>query len=78
LTTTQLSLHRQKGPDVRLAAKLLQWKMNQSEEEAQEVEEQMQGCLRPATPIEQISARARQSEKLIAAGITLRRRSLQT
>jgi N utilization substance protein A len=72
---TQLSLAiGKKGQNVRLAAKLLGWKIDiKSEEETrQEVEQQMQAMSGgPTTPIEQISALGETIlEKLIAAGIT--------
>lgn len=72
---TQLSLAiGKKGQNVRLAAKLLGWKIDikSEEEKRQEVEQQMAGMGGgPSTPIEQVveitdSVR----EKLIAAGIT--------
>ncbi|WP_263383321.1 transcription termination factor NusA [Granulicella arctica] len=72
---TQLSLAiGKKGQNVRLAAKLLQWKIDikSEEEKRQEVEQQMQAMSGgPTTPVEQISALGEQIlEKLIAAGIT--------
>ncbi len=72
---TQLSLAiGKKGQNVRLAAKLLQWKIDikSEEEKRQEVEQQMQamGC-GPSTPIEQVVELGDSvMEKLIAAGIT--------
>ena len=72
---TQLSLAiGKKGQNVRLAAKLLGWKIDikSEEEKRQEVEQAMaamQGA--PQTPIEQISEIEHGTmEKLIAAGIT--------
>ncbi len=72
---TQLSLAiGKKGQNVRLAAKLLQWKIDikSEEEKRQEVEQQMQAMSGgPTTPIEQVSELGEQIlEKLIAAGIT--------
>src|ERR1700734_293267 len=72
---TQLSLAiGKKGQNVRLAAKLLQWKIDitSEEEKRQEVEQQMQAMSGgPATPIEQVSELGETIlEKLIAAGIT--------
>ncbi|GAC1362528.1 MAG: transcription termination factor NusA [Acidobacteriaceae bacterium] len=72
---TQLSLAiGKKGQNVRLAAKLLQWKIDikSEEEKRQEVEQQMQAMTGgPTTPIEQVTALGEQIlEKLIAAGIT--------
>ena len=72
---TQLSLAiGKKGQNVRLAAKLLQWKIDikSEEEKRQEVEQQMQAMGGgPSTPIEQVSELGEQIlEKLIAAGIT--------
>ena len=72
---TQLSLAiGKKGQNVRLAAKLLQWKIDikSEEEKRQEVEQQMQAMSGgPTTPIEQVTALGDQIlEKLIAAGIT--------
>jgi len=72
---TQLSLAiGKKGQNVRLAAKLLQWKIDikSEEEKRQEVEQQMQAMSGgPTTPVEQISALGEAIlEKLIAAGIT--------
>ena len=72
---TQLSLAiGKKGQNVRLAAKLLQWKIDikSEEEKRQEVEQQMQAMSGgPTTAIEQISELGETIlEKLIAAGIT--------
>ncbi len=72
---TQLSLAiGKKGQNVRLAAKLLQWKIDikSEEEKRQEVEQQMQAMSGgPTTPIEQITALDQTIlDKLIAAGIT--------
>ncbi len=72
---TQLSLAiGKKGQNVRLAAKLLGWKIDikSEEEKRQEVEQQMQAMGGgPATPIEQITELGEAvMEKLIAAGIT--------
>jgi transcription termination/antitermination protein NusA len=72
---TQLSLAiGKKGQNVRLAAKLLQWKIDikSEEEKRQEVESQMQAMTGgPTTPIEQVSELGEAIlEKLIAAGIT--------
>ena len=72
---TQLSLAiGKKGQNVRLAAKLLGWKIDikSEEEKRQEVEQQMQAMGGgPTTPIEQISELGESIlEKLIAAGIT--------
>jgi len=72
---TQLSLAiGKKGQNVRLAAKLLQWKIDikSEEEKRQEVEQQMQAMTGgPMTPIEQVTELGEQIlEKLIAAGIT--------
>jgi N utilization substance protein A len=72
---TQLSLAiGKKGQNVRLAAKLLQWKIDikSEEEKRQEVEQQMAGMGGgPATPIEQVVELGEAvMEKLIAAGIT--------
>src|ERR1700761_2368113 len=72
---TQLSLAiGKKGQNVRLAAKLLGWKIDikSEEEKRQEVEQQMQALQgAPTTPIEQIIALGDgMMEKLIAAGIT--------
>src|SRR5246127_3733003 len=72
---TQLSLAiGKKGQNVRLAAKLLGWKIDikSEEEKRQEVEQQMQAMSGgPTTPIEQISGLGEGvMEKLIAAGIT--------
>src|SRR5258708_5857264 len=72
---TQLSLAiGKKGQNVRLAAKLLQWKIDikSEEEKRQEVEQQMQAMGGgPTTPIEQVTELGEAVlEKLIAAGIT--------
>ena len=72
---TQLSLAiGKKGQNVRLAAKLLQWKIDikSEEEKRQEVEQQMQAMSGgPTTAIEQVSELGEAIlEKLIAAGIT--------
>jgi N utilization substance protein A len=72
---TQLSLAiGKKGQNVRLAAKLLQWKIDikTEEEKRQEVEQQMAGMGGgPSTPIEQVVELGESvMEKLIAAGIT--------
>ena len=72
---TQLSLAiGKKGQNVRLAAKLLQWKIDikSEEEKRQEVEQQMQAMQgAPQTPIEQVTELGEGvMEKLIAAGIT--------
>jgi N utilization substance protein A len=72
---TQLSLAiGKKGQNVRLAAKLLAWKIDikSEEEKRQEVEQQMQGLgSGPATPIEQVSELGEMIiQKLVAAGIT--------
>jgi N utilization substance protein A len=72
---TQLSLAiGKKGQNVRLAAKLLGWKIDikSEEEKRQEVEQQMQAMQgAPTTPIEQVTALGDGvMEKLIAAGIT--------
>ncbi len=72
---TQLSLAiGKRGQNVRLAAKLLGWKIDikSEEEKRQEVEQQMQAFSGgPSTPIEQVSELGEQIiEKLVAAGIT--------
>ncbi len=72
---TQLSLAiGKKGQNVRLAAKLLNWKIDikSEEEKRQEVEQQMQAMSGgPTTPIEQVVELGEAIlEKLIAAGIT--------
>jgi N utilization substance protein A len=72
---TQLSLAiGKKGQNVRLAAKLLNWKIDikSEEEKRQEVEQQMQAMAGgPTTPIEQVTELGEAIlEKLIAAGIT--------
>jgi len=72
---TQLSLAiGKKGQNVRLAAKLLGWKIDikSEEEKRQEVEQQMQALTGgPATPIEQVTELGESIiQKLVAAGIT--------
>jgi transcription termination/antitermination protein NusA len=72
---TQLSLAiGKKGQNVRLAAKLLGWKIDikSEEEKRQEVEQQMQALTGgPSTPIEQVTELGEGIiQKLIAAGIT--------
>ncbi|HUN84146.1 MAG TPA: transcription termination factor NusA [Terracidiphilus sp.] len=72
---TQLSLAiGKKGQNVRLAAKLLGWKIDikSEEEKRQEVEQQMQALSGgPTTPIEQVTELGEGIiQKLIAAGIT--------
>ncbi len=72
---TQLSLAiGKKGQNVRLAAKLLGWKIDikSEEEKRQEVEQQMQAMAgATATPIEQVSELGDSiTQKLVAAGIT--------
>ena len=72
---TQLSLAiGKKGQNVRLAAKLLGWKIDikSEEEKRQEVEQQMQALTGgPSTPIEQVSELGEGIiQKLVAAGIT--------
>jgi N utilization substance protein A len=72
---TQLSLAiGKKGQNVRLAAKLLGWKIDikSEEEKRQEVEQQMQALSGgPTTPIEQVTELAESVlQKLVAAGIT--------
>jgi len=72
---TQLSLAiGKKGQNVRLAAKLLAWKIDikSEEEKRQEVEQQMQAMSGgPATPIEQVGELGEAIiQKLVAAGIT--------
>jgi N utilization substance protein A len=72
---TQLSLAiGKKGQNVRLAAKLLGWKIDikSEEEKRQEVEQQMSAMGGgPTTPIEQVSELGESIlEKLIAAGVT--------
>jgi len=71
---TQLSLAiGKKGQNVRLAAKLLGWKIDikSEEEKRQEVEQQMSGFNAPSTAIEQVTELgAAIIEKLVAAGIT--------
>src|SRR6202007_1603020 len=72
---TQLSLAiGKKGQTVRLAAKLLGWKIDikSEEEKRQEVEQQMQAMSGgPSTPIEQVTELGEQIiQKLVVAGIT--------
>jgi N utilization substance protein A len=72
---TQLSLAiGKKGQNVRLAAKLLGWKIDikSEEEKRQEVEQQMQDLTGgPSTPIEQVAELGDGIiQKLVAAGIT--------
>ena len=72
---TQLSLAiGKKGQNVRLAAKLLGWKIDikSEEEKRQEVEQQMQAMAgSSATPIEQVTELGDATiQKLVAAGIT--------
>jgi len=72
---SQLSLAiGKKGQNVRLAAKLLGWKIDikSEEEKRQEVEQQMQALTGgPSTPIEQVTELGEAIiQKLIAAGIT--------
>ena len=72
---TQLSLAiGKKGQNVRLAAKLLGWKIDikSEEEKRQEVEQQMQALSGgPSTPIEQVTELGDSIiQKLVAAGIT--------
>jgi len=72
---TQLSLAiGKKGQNVRLAAKLLGWKIDikSEEEKRQEVEQQMQAMTgASATPIEQVAELGESIiQKLVAAGIT--------
>ncbi len=72
---TQLSLAiGKKGQNVRLAAKLLGWKIDikSEEEKRQEVEQQMQALAGgPTTPIEQVGELGEAIiQKLVAAGIT--------
>ncbi len=72
---TQLSLAiGKKGQNVRLAAKLLGWKIDikSEEEKRQEVEQQMQALAgAPTTPIEQVSELGESIiQKLVAAGVT--------
>jgi N utilization substance protein A len=72
---TQLSLAiGKKGQNVRLAAKLLGWKIDikSEEEKRQEVEQQMQALAGgPTTPIEQVSELGEGIiQKLVTAGIT--------
>jgi N utilization substance protein A len=72
---TQLSLAiGKKGQNVRLAAKLLGWKIDikSEEEKRQEVEQQMQALSGgPTTPIEQVTELGESIiQKLVAAGVT--------
>jgi len=72
---TQLSLAiGKKGQNVRLAAKLLGWKIDikSEEEKRQEVEQQMQALSGgPSTPIEQVAELGEGIiQKLVTAGIT--------
>jgi transcription termination/antitermination protein NusA len=72
---TQLSLAiGKKGQNVRLAAKLLGWKIDikSEEEKRQEVEQQMQALAgAPTTPIEQVTELGDAViQKLVAAGVT--------
>ena len=71
---TQLSLAiGKKGQNVRLAAKLLGWKIDikSEEEKRQEVEQQMSGFNAPSTAIEMVTELGPAIiEKLVAAGIT--------
>src|SRR5438874_9775469 len=72
---SQLSLAiGKKGQNVRLAAKLLGWKIDikSEEEKRQEVEQQMQALTSaPTTPLEKVPELGEQViEKLVAAGIT--------
>jgi N utilization substance protein A len=72
---SQLSLAiGKKGQNVRLAAKLLGWKIDikSEEEKRQEVEEQMRGMMTPqATPLESVpDLEPGIIEKLVAVGIT--------
>ena len=72
---TQLSLAiGKKGQNVRLAAKLLGWKIDikSEEEKRQEVEQQMQALAgSPTTPIEQVTELGDAIiQKLVAAGVT--------
>ncbi len=71
---SQLSLAiGKKGQNVRLAAKLLGWKIDikSEEEKRQEVEEQMRGVMVQTTPLESVpDLEPGIIEKLVAAGIT--------
>ncbi|HZQ90596.1 MAG TPA: transcription termination factor NusA [Terriglobales bacterium] len=71
---TQLSLAiGKKGQNVRLAAKLLGWKIDikSEEEKRQEVEQQMQALVGSSTPLEKVPDLGEGvMEKLVAAGIT--------
>src|SRR5256714_440105 len=62
-----------KGQNVRVAAKLLGWKMDikSDEEKRQEVEQQMQAVMTTTTPLEKVPELGEAViEKLVAAGIT--------
>jgi len=71
---SQLSLAiGKKGQNVRLAAKLLGWKIDikSEEEKRQEVEQQMQALVGTSTPLERVTELGEPIiEKLVAAGIT--------
>ena len=71
---SQLSLAiGKKGQNVRLAAKLLGWKIDikSEEEKRQEVEQQMQALVGTSTPLEKVTELDEPIiEKLVAAGIT--------
>ncbi len=72
---TQLSLAiGKKGQNVRLAAKLLGWKIDikSEEEKRQEVEQQMSALVSPpTTPLEKVESLSEGlREKLVAAGVT--------
>ncbi len=71
---SQLSLAiGKKGQNVRLAAKLLGWKIDikSEEEKRQEVEQQMQALVSTTTPLEKVPELGESViEKLVAAGIT--------
>jgi len=71
---SQLSLAiGKKGQNVRLAAKLLGWKIDikSEEEKRQEVEQQMQAVMTTTTPLEKVPELGEAViEKLVAAGIT--------
>lgn len=71
---SQLSLAiGKKGQNVRLAAKLLGWKIDikSEEEKRQEVEQQMQAVMTTTTPLEKVPELGETViEKLVAAGIT--------
>ncbi len=70
---TQLSLAiGKKGQNVRLAAKLLGWKIDikSEEEKRQEVESQMEQLVAPGTPIQEVAGiGAKTIEKLVERGI---------